>query len=119
MHKRSQEHGRDASNTMRLLAGLLIGGLAGAGAMLLFAPQSGKRTRAHIQRRSQDLRDQASETMHDAVTQTRVKARQITADIRDQAEDLQQRGQDLFDEQKKRLYTAVEAGKKAVQGSSN
>ncbi|MBE3037204.1 MAG: YtxH domain-containing protein, partial [Chloroflexi bacterium] len=36
------------NNTKNVLIGLLIGGLAGAAAMLLFTPQSGKRTRAQI-----------------------------------------------------------------------
>ena len=38
------------------VAGLLVGGLSGAGAMLLLAPQSGKKMRAQIQKKSNDLR---------------------------------------------------------------
>jgi gas vesicle protein len=38
-----------------LLAGLMIGGLVGAGTMLLLAPQSGKRTRQEIQQGALDL----------------------------------------------------------------
>jgi gas vesicle protein len=85
--------------------------------MLLLAPQSGKKTRAQIQQKSLELRDQTAETVEDALAQARVKARQITADVHEQAEALQQRGQDMLDEQKERLSTVVEAGKTAVQGS--
>jgi len=99
------------------LAGLLIGGLAGAVTMLLLAPQSGKKTRTQIQLKSIELRDQAVKNVEDAVAQTRTKARQITADVREKADELQQRGQAVLDEQKEHWSTFVKAGKTAVQGS--
>ncbi len=117
MDNHSQEHETGARNTWSFSAGLLIGGLAGAGAMLLLAPQSGKKSRAQIQRKSIELRNQAAETVEGAVAQSRVKARQITADVHEQAQALQQRGQNMLDEQKERLSTVVEAGKTAVQDS--
>ena len=64
-----------------LLIGLLIGGLTGAVVMLLVAPQSGKRTRAKLYRQGAEWREQAAETVDDAVAQTRDKARQITHDV--------------------------------------
>ena len=54
--------------------------------MLLLAPQSGKKTRTQIQRKSIELRDQTTEAVEDAVAQAGVKARQITADVHEQAE---------------------------------
>ena len=117
MNNHGQEHETGANHTWSFLAGLLAGGLVGAGVMLLLAPQSGKKTRAQIQQKSIELRDQATEAVEDAVAQSRVKARQITGDVREQAEALQQRGQNMLDEQKERLSTVVEAGKTAVQGS--
>ena len=68
-----------------LLAGLLIGGLAGAMAMLFLAPQSGKKSRAKIQQLGHELREQTAETVEGAVAQVRVKAGQITHDVRKQA----------------------------------
>jgi len=117
MDKRNQELRTNVRHTKGFLAGVLIGGLAGAGAMLLLAPQSGKRTRAKIQQKSIELRDQASDSLGDAVAQVRVKTRQITAGIGDKAEELQHRGQEMIDEQKERFSTLVESGKKAVHGS--
>jgi len=52
-----------------------------------------------------------------AAAQARVKARQITANVREKAKDLQRRGQDMLDEQVARVSAVVEAGKTAVQGS--
>lgn len=100
--------------------GLLIGGLAGAVAMLLLAPQSGQRTRAKLNRQSQILREQAAdavEAVEDTVAQARDKAHQVTHDVRKQAENLEQRGQTIFDGQMGNLATIVEAGKNAVQGN--
>ena len=117
LDKHDHEHENDANQVGGFFAGLLIGGLAGAVAMLLLAPQSGKRTRAQIQLKSMDLREQTAEAVEDALKQTRTKARQIRADVREKADELQQRGQAVLDEQKERLSTLVEAGKTAVQGS--
>jgi gas vesicle protein len=99
-----------------LLAALLIGSLAGAVAMLLLAPRSGKKTRAKLQRQGRELREQTAETMDDAMEQARDKTEQITHDVRKQAGKLEKRSQTMFDEQKDNLATAVEAGKNAVQG---
>lgn len=104
MVNHNHNHDNDASETegfwAGLLAGLLIGGLAGAVAMLLLAPESGKKTRAKLQRQSHKLREQTAETVDDAVAQARGTARQITHDMRKQAEKLEQRGQALLAGQK-------------------
>ena len=99
------------------VAGLLMGGLLGSGAMLLLAPQSGKRMRAQIQLKSMELREQTTEAVEDALKQARTQGRQIRADVREKADELQQHGQAVLNEQKARWSTLVEAGKTAVQGS--
>lgn len=112
----SDEHENGLNQVGGFFAGLLIGGLAGAVTMLLLAPQSGKRTRAQIQLKSMELREQTTEAVEDAMAQARTKGRQIRAGVREKADELQQRGQDVLDEQKERLSTLVKAGKTAVQG---
>ena len=99
------------------VTGLLLGGLAGAGAMLLLAPKSGKRTRHQIQEKSIEVRDQAIKSVEDTLTQVRTTANQITNKFHKGAEDLQHHGQELLDEQKDRWAPVVEAGKKAVEGA--
>jgi gas vesicle protein len=107
------------------LAGLLIGGLAGAITSLLMAPQSGLRTRAQIKRRSVELRDQASEAIEDTLTEARDTGRRLSADVQkqaaklqQQAEKLQERGQAMIDEQKERWTPVVAAGQKAVNSAN-
>jgi len=111
----NNHNGNNAKFVWGFLAGLLVGGLAGAGMVLLVAPQSGKKTRALIRQKSSDLREQTVKTVEGAVAQTRDKARQITDDIRDQAGELQQGGQDLLDEQRDHLSKTLKGWGKAVK----
>jgi gas vesicle protein len=52
---------------MSLLTGLLIGVLAGFGAMILLAPQSGKRASVRIEQKSIDLLDRTIDTFNELV----------------------------------------------------
>ena len=113
------EHGEHRMHTaLGFLAGILVGGLAGAVTMLLMAPQSGKRTRGQIRHKSLELRDQATDTIEEAMAEARATGRHISASVQKQAEKIQQRGQDLLDEQKERWAPLMEAGQKAVQGKA-
>jgi gas vesicle protein len=120
-HEQSEHNVQTA---LGFLAGVVIGGLAGAVTMLLLAPQSGKRTRKQIRHKGLELRDQATDSIEDAMAQARSTGRHISAGvhkqadkIQQQAEKIQQRGQDMLDEQKERWSPVVEAGQKAVQGT--
>lgn len=111
MENLNQEHEYYGENTglnaVRFLAGVLVGSLVGASVMLFMAPQSGKETRALLREKSIELRDQTSEAVEDAVAQTRAKAHQITTEVQEKAEELQHRGQEMFDKQKERVSTHV------------
>jgi gas vesicle protein len=117
MTKETHEHDYDVNNLSGILAGLLLGGLAGAVAMLLLAPQSGKKTRRQIRRKGQKVRKQTAVTLHDGMNQIRDKTHQVTTSLQDQAEEIQQHGQDVIDDQKERWGPVVEAGITAVQGN--
>ena len=90
----------DITRPKIIFAGLLLGSLAGVGATLLLAPQSGEKMRAKIQQKGMELSDRASETVEDAVAQVYLNARQLTYDVRQQAEGLKQRSQTILDGQK-------------------
>ncbi len=115
MDNHNQENGTNAKYVWGFLVGLLVGGLAGVVATLLLAPQSGKKTRAQIRQTSTELRDQTVKTVDGAVAQARGKARQITDDLLEQAGELQQRGQDVLDEQRGHLSKTLKDAGKAVE----
>ena len=112
-------HTHQVGHTKPVLKALVIGGLVGAGAMLLLAPQSGRKTRANIQQKTLELRERTAETMRDAISQVKSRGYQIKADVQEKAEELQQRGEDVLVEQLDRVSTAAKAGKKAIKGSSH
>lgn len=85
------------------LSGVIIGGLIGAAAALLMAPQSGEETRAVIREKGIELRDKAAETAEDA----RTRATEV-------AQTVQQRGKEIYDEQRTRVERAIDAGKQAA-----
>jgi len=73
----------DNSNDIgAFFAGLIIGGLVGAAAALLMAPQSGEETRLLIRDKSIELKDKAVETGHDA----RLRAEKAVEDARVRAD---------------------------------
>lgn len=116
MEKPNQEQKNKILIGLGIFAALMIGSLVGAGTMLFLAPRSGKKTRAQIQRKTLELRDQTTEAVEDIVSLAGVKVRQVRAGMCKQAKKLEKRGQAKFKEQKKRLSTLVEAGVTAVQG---
>ena len=119
-NKKGHKKNKDDNNLsgflagLTLFAGLLLGSLIGAGVMLLLAPQSGKKTRKQLRRRGRDLRKHTADAVDDTVAEVRAKAHQVTTSIHEQTDTLQQRGQDVVDEGKKRWGAVVEAGKTAV-----
>jgi gas vesicle protein len=106
----NQEYKYPTNNTLSVLVGMLIGGLAGAATMLLLAPQSGKDTRTQIQNKAIELRDRTTEMMTETIAQVRTNANKLTADLKD-------RSQAMAVEQLDNLSDAAQAGKKAIQSS--
>ena len=74
------------------MAGFLIGGLVGAAASLLMAPQSGEETRAIIQEKSIELKDMAATTAEDAIA----RAEAAAAEARAYAEDLRVKAEEAI-----------------------
>ena len=106
----NQEYEYPTNNTLGVLVGMLIGGLAGAVTMLLLAPQSGKDTREQLQKKGFELRDRTTGMVEHSLTQVRSKANKITVGLKD-------RGQKLAVEQLENVSEAAQAGKKAIQSS--
>jgi len=100
----------NGGETGAFLAGFIVGGLVGAATALILAPQSGERTRTQIREKSIELRDRAEDLAEDA----RLRADEAAEEARRRADELQQRGRQVYQEQRTRLTSAVEEGKKAA-----
>jgi gas vesicle protein len=93
----SEERGYSGS---AVALAFILGGVIGAGAAMLFAPESGRRTRERLRDFAADMRD---------------KTIDLSEDLRDKAEDAMERGREVYEEKKSILSAAVQAGKEAVQ----
>lgn len=109
MDRNTYEEETGTKQPANFLAGVLIGGMAGAVTALLFAPQSGRETRQQIQQKAAELRDQTTSTVENAFDQVNAKASQLKADLGEKAAELKQQGQEVLADQ---LSTAA----KKVQG---
>ena len=108
----------NASRVKPVLSGLVLGGLIGAGAALLFAPHSGEKTRADIRNKTMELRDQTVDTVKDKISLAKSKASQVTSDVKMKAHELKDQGLDLVGKQLDRVSDTVETRKKATTSYS-
>ena len=109
MDNHTNERSYDVKDATGFLAGVLLGGLAGAMTMLLLAPKSGEETRAQIRQTGIELRDQTAEAVEAATAQVRVKARQVTTGIHDKVDELQEYAQGMLGAYNEHGSPAVEA----------
>ena len=93
----SEERGYSGS---AVALGFILGGVLGASLAMLFAPESGRRTRERLRDLAADVRD---------------KTLDLSEDLRDRAEDAVERGREAYEEKKSILSAAVQAGKEALQ----
>jgi gas vesicle protein len=105
-----------AKHPATFLGGLILGSLASAVALLLFAPQSGKKTRQQIQQKANEIYDQTASTVEGAVNRVRSMTGQVKTNASHKARVLKQQGQDAVIEQLDRVSAAAKTGKKAIQG---
>jgi len=78
----NQEYKYPANNILRVLLGMLIGSVAGALAMLLLAPQSGKDTRTQIQKKGIELRDRTTGIVEDTLAQVRSNPNKVEMSVK-------------------------------------
>lgn len=104
-----------SGSTGAFFAGLVLGGLLGAGTMLLLAPQSGKDTRGQIQEEGFELLDQVTETVEDVTKQARDTGRSLAADLQKQGKRLGKRGRAAVEAQADIVTQVVEEEQKAIR----
>jgi gas vesicle protein len=78
----NQDYKYPTNNMLNILLGMLIGSVAGAVAMLLLAPQSGKDTRRHIQKKGIELRDRTNDMVEDTMAQVRLNPNKVEMSVK-------------------------------------
>ena len=78
----NQDYKHPTTNTLNMLLGMLIGSVAGAVAMLLLAPQSGKDARTHIQKKGIELRDLVTGLVEDTLVQVRSNPNKVEMSVK-------------------------------------
>ena len=84
------------------LVGFIVGGLTGAVAALLLAPQSGEETRSVIREKSIELTDQAKLEAEKARKQAELYAADAKVKVKDISEKARQQGEELLETAKKK-----------------
>jgi len=85
---------------------MVAGGMVGAGIALLFAPQSGQRTRRDILRSAKKVKSRADE----AVDDLSVNINDLVETIGDKTEDILDKGKDIAGNARKDLIRLIEDG---------
>ena len=101
------------NNNSALVGALMLvaGGIIGAGVALLFAPQSGKRTRKDIVRFAKKTKHKAEDMVDDFADSL---ANMVEA-VGDKAADLLDEGKDMAHDAKKEVLRAIEDGQARLE----
>lgn len=107
------------------LVGFVVGGLTGAVAALLLAPQSGEETRAVIKEKAIVLRDKTGETVDEAyaraeaaAAEARARFEELAETTKTRASELTQKGSVVLEEQKAKITSRIGAAKKAASDAA-
>ncbi len=90
---------------------LIAGGLLGAAAALLYAPQSGKQTRRDLARYSRKIRREAEDIVDDFAG----NVNSMVETIGERAEDILDKGKDLAHEAKVELIKIIDEGQAKLE----
>ncbi len=103
-----------AENCNHALAGALMmvaGGVVGAGIALLFAPQSGERTRKNLVRCTRKVRRRTEEVVDDFAD----TFFEMVENVSEKAEDILDKGKDMGYEAKRELVKIIEEGQEMLE----
>jgi gas vesicle protein len=79
---------KEQRDLISILLGMIVGGLAGIGMMILFAPQSGEKTRTQIRDISEELKDRAADTFGELAALSQFDNRKILVGISEKPENI-------------------------------
>lgn len=97
-------------DTTKIGGAILIGGLIGAAIALLYAPQSGSKTRKDIMRAARRAKNSTVDLIEDAVDDVS----DFINDLKEKASEIADQGTDLTDTAKKEIMAILAQGQKAI-----
>jgi len=89
---------------------LVAGGVIGAGLALLFAPQSGRRTRKQVSRYAKKVRNETEEKIRDAAH----AVSEMVDELGEKTAGLVDRGSEVADDWRQHLLDSIEQGQKSL-----
>ena len=98
---------RSAAGSLFLL---LVGGLVGAGIALLYAPLSGEESRRYLRIQKERARNRG----RDLTESVKEKIGEIVDEVKGSIDKFIEEGVELTKEKKAELFSAIEAGRKAM-----
>ena len=103
---------KDSDKTVMVGALMLVaGGIMGAGVALLFAPQSGKKTRQDIARYSRKAKRRAEDIVDDFTE----SVSELTEAVTEKASEILDKGKDVAQDAKRELLRAIEDGQHKLE----
>lgn len=90
---------------------LLAGGIIGAGLAILYAPQSGEKTRRQISRCARRVRSDAEALIRDAAE----TVNDAVEELGEKTSDLMEKGEDVADDWRRYLLDALDRGQKGLE----
>ncbi len=94
----------------KILGAFLIGGILGIGLALLFAPQSGKKTRKNISKFASKVKDDAREVAENAAE----SVEDLAVKVAEKISDVVSTGEGLSEDAKKKTLKAIEDAQKII-----
>lgn len=103
-----------AENNGRATVGALMlvaGGIIGAGLAILYAPQSGQKTRRQLNRYARRVRSDAEALIREAAE----TVNEAVEDLGEKTSDLVERGGDVAEDWRRYLLDAIDRGQKGLE----
>jgi len=104
----------ETKNILSMIAVFAVGGLIGAGTMLLMAPQSGEKTREVIRKKSVEFKDKAVNSAEETKHRAEDRLDDIKSETKDRVSTLKDRGQKELDTQRANIKEKVRETRERV-----
>ena len=98
-------------DTTKIGVAILVGGLIGASIALLYAPNSGAKTRRELIKAARRTKNSAADLIEDTIEDVN----DLMNDLKEKASDIVDQGKDLSDTAKKEIMATLEQGHKAIE----